>query len=136
MILQILCLTFLRILTLRLVNWNVTARTKKIIINPYISTKLAQDVVTMTEQAATDLWVLTNEKKESTEPIKLGSTLKQQAEVIYDLSPAPSGYPVSVFNELPRQHRVNIIRKRRKQLLGMGNKDLHLAKKVGQAAST
>ena len=93
--------------------------------------KLTQELVTLTEHAATDLWILTNEHKKQDVPTVQGRTLNEQARDIYDLSPAMLGYPISTFDGLPRPHKVNIIRDRKKKLLGKGHDDTRLGR-VGQ----
>ena len=77
--------------------------------------KLAQELVTITEHASTDLWLLTNERKQSDIIAPIGRSLNDQARDIYAVSPALLGRPISEFDELPKPHKVNIIRDRKRK---------------------
>jgi hypothetical protein len=48
--------------------------------------KLAQELVTITEHATTDLWLLTNERKQHDKVAPYGRSLNEQARDIYAVS--------------------------------------------------
>ena len=78
--------------------------------------KLAQELVTITEHATTDLWLLANERKQNDKVAPIGRSLNDQARDIYAVSPALLGRPISEFDGLPKPHKVNIIRDRERDM--------------------
>jgi hypothetical protein len=81
--------------------------------------KLAQELVALTEHAATGLWLLTNDAKSKlhikTAP---GRALNKRGGGDARVSPALLGRPISEFEGLPGPHEVNVTRGRKKRASG------------------
>jgi hypothetical protein len=82
---------------------------------------LARDITRATEHAAVDLWIATNEKKESLPDTSVLPSRREKAEALL-LRPG-FGYTLKEFLRLPPSHQDNILRKRTKGILGPDHQD-------------